>query len=87
MSDQDWQPEDVNFTLYESGRITVARWPRQIEVERRVFATAEPERFKQDGSSITVVVANGHAVYQVVEHDHLRDCLLAVLESSRLSAP
>ena len=37
--------------------------------------------------TLTFTVANGYAVYQIIDHDLLRDCWLAVLESSRLSEP
>jgi hypothetical protein len=64
--------KDITFTQHGDGRVTVDRFPAEIETADEFLARASPSLCRVDGDRLILTLANGSAVYVLVRTDGLR---------------
>lgn len=84
--------EPIILTVHQdehgSRTTTVMNWPRETMFDPAIFGQADPAHLVRDGDCVTITVANGRAVYELLGGDddpHLS--IPARLISARLSDP
>lgn len=67
-------PGKPTFTRYTDGSMTVDHWPDETRISRVLLAEADQSmvRMAMDGSGVLFAVKNGHADYEVIGYEPLR---------------